>query len=204
MKRSDWTVLVLATIVWAVVAVLYIVRTDPTHEAALAENGALRRQLQVAKDEVAAMARHATAQGDSAMMARAWADSVTRAERAEKERARRAGKMAADSLRATLDSVQAVLLDSLQAAHADEVAALEEEVAAVRWELERTRWAWDAERDFRVAETARADAAETLVAHTDGLWRAAEREAQKAGRAARVWRGVALVAAGVAAWERVW
>lgn len=64
--------------------------------------------------------------------------------RQEAQRARQDGKRAAEALRATLDAQQAVLLDSLEASHAAEVAALETQV-------QQADSATTVERSLRVA-----------------------------------------------------
>lgn len=107
-------------------------------------------------DSLALEAARTTFRADSSRLASERAQALRRASEAS-----RVGQEAADALRASLDVQEGILLDSLEAAHASEVRALEEQIAladsatvVVRSLLAETERALQSERLSRQAAVA--------------------------------------------------
>ena len=103
--------------------------------------GRLARELEVAEDSIAALTpvvAHLTARTDSLRTLALTRDTVlvtvTEDATAEIDRLWDVARASADSLRVTLDSVEAAHLTTLENAHADEVAAV--------WRVADERLAW--------------------------------------------------------------
>lgn len=124
MKWAGWVVAI-GALVW----LLWGMDQSDAKVAEWAERARVAESLRKATED--------KARADSLMLVRLQqdyaADSLRLAQerdrsRQEARRARQAGQEASDALRATLDAQQAVLLDSLDEAHAREIQALESQV----------------------------------------------------------------------------
>lgn len=143
--------------------------------------GRLSRELDAREDSIAANAQviaQLSAERDSLGRIAHTADTVRveveRVVRVEVDRSREAARASADSLRATLDSTEAVMLANLEANHEAEVAAV--------WRVADTRLAWgNSWRDYAIVgdSLARAQAAQIALhaAVNDGLRSAMRRQA---------------------------
>ena len=124
MKWAGWAVAVVCAVV-----LLWTLDQSDAKVAEWADRAQVAESLRKAADD--------KARSDSLALVRLQqdyaADSLRLAQerdrsRQEAKRARQDGKRASEALRATLDAQQAVLLDSLDTAHAREIQALESQV----------------------------------------------------------------------------
>jgi hypothetical protein len=165
--------------------------------------GRLSRDLAAAEDSIAVLVpkiAQLEAQADSAGNVAHRADTVRveveRVVRVEVDHSRERAQAAADSLRATLDSVQALQLANVETSHRAEVAALE------RIADERLAWgtAW---RDYAIAGDSLAQAQSAQIALKDVVSNGLRQAARRQAITNKVTQAVAVAGAGKVCYDAV-